>query len=98
MKYILFFITCFSFAQQTQFVDFKSVSGQLKLNAAEKSLSGSVDYAFEVLQPIDTIKIDAKSMEFTQVKVDGKEVFFVNTDKELKIVNHFLKGTKHLTF
>jgi len=98
MKYILFFITCFSFAQQTQFVDFKSVSGQLKLNAAEKSLSGSIDYAFEVLQPIDTIKIDAKNMEFTQVKVDGKEVVFVNSGKELKIVNHFQKGKNHLTF
>ena len=98
MKYILFFITCFSFAQQTQFVDFKSVSGQLKLNAAEKSLSGSIDYAFEVLQAIDTIKIDAKNMEFTQVKVDGKEVVFVNSGKELKIVNHFQKGKNHLTF
>jgi len=98
MKYILFFITCFSFAQQTQFVDFKSVSGQLKLNAAEKSLSGSIDYAFEVLQPIDTIKIDAKNMEFKQVKVDGKEVVFVNSGKELKIVNHFQKGKNHLTF
>lgn len=98
MKYILFFITCFSFAQQTQFVDFKSVSGQLKLNAAEKSLSGSIDYAFEVLQPIDTIKIDAKNMEFTQVKVDGKEVVFVNSGKELKVVNHFQKGKSHLTF
>jgi len=98
MKYILFFITCFSFAQQTQFVDFKSVSGQLKLNAAEKSLSGSIDYAFEVLQPIDTIKIDAKNMEFTQVKVDGKEVVFVNSGKELKVVNHFQKGKNHLTF
>jgi aminopeptidase N len=98
MKYILFFITCFSFAQQTQFVDFKSVSGQLKLNAAEKSLSGSIDYAFEVLQPIDTIKIDAKNMEFKHVKVDGKEVVFVNSGKELKIVNHFQKGKNHLTF
>jgi aminopeptidase N len=98
MKYILFFITCFSFAQQTQFVDFKSVSGQLKLNAAEKSLSGSIDYAFEVLQAIDTIKVDAKNMEFTQVKVDGKEVVFVNSGKELKIVNHFQKGKNHLTF
>jgi aminopeptidase N len=98
MKYILLFITCFSFAQQTQFVDFKSVSGQLKLNAPEKSLSGSVDYTFDVLQPIDTIKIDAKNMEFTQVKIDGKEVLFVNSGKELKIVDNFQKGLKHLTF
>ncbi|PWB25434.1 M1 family metallopeptidase [Flavobacterium sp. HTF] len=98
MKYILFFISCFSFAQQTQFVDFKSVSAQLKLNAQEKSLSGSIDYAFDVLQPTDTIKIDAKNMEFTQVKIDGKEVIFVNTGKELKIAYNFQKGKNHLTF
>ncbi|RZJ53731.1 MAG: M1 family peptidase [Flavobacterium sp.] len=99
MKYIfLLFISSLSFAQQTQFVDFKSVSGQLKLNATEKSVSGSVNYDFDVLQPIDTIRIDAKNMEFTQMKIDGKEVVFVNTGKQLQIVDHFQKGKKHLTF
>ena len=98
MKYIFLFITSFVFAQQTQFVDFKSVNGQLKLNATEKSVSGIVDYRFEVLKPIDTIKIDAKNMEFSNVQLNNKEVVFSNTGKELQIVNNFQKGENRLTF
>ena len=98
MKYILLFITSFVFAQQTQFVDFKSVSGQLKLNPKEKVVSGLVDYQFEVLKPIDTIRIDAKNMEFSEVKIDHKKVVFLNTGKELQIINNFQKGINNLTF
>ena len=98
MKYIFLFITSFVFAQQTQFVDFKSVSGQLKLNAVEKSVSGTVDYRFEVLKPIDTIKIDAKSMEFYKVQIDNKDAIYINTGKELQILNNFQKGENRLTF
>jgi aminopeptidase N len=47
------------FAQQTRFVDFKSVSGQLTLDARE-SVAGSLHYWLEVLKPIDTI-IDAQT-------------------------------------
>lgn len=98
MKYILLLITSFIFAQQTQFVDFKSVSGQLKFSTNEKSVSGSVDYQFEVLKPIDTIKIDAKNMEFSKVKINQKEAVFINTGKELQIVYDFQKGKNNLTF
>ncbi|SHL38178.1 M1 family metallopeptidase [Flavobacterium chilense] len=98
MKYLFLFITGFAFAQQTQFVDFKSVNGQLKLNAIEKSVSGNVDYQFEVLKPVDTIKIDARNMEFSKVQIDNKEVVFINTGKELKIIGNFQKGENHLTF
>jgi len=98
MKYLFLFITGFAFAQQTQFVDFKSVNGQLKLNAIEKSVFGMVDYQFEVLKPLDTIKIDAKNMEFSKVQIDNKDVVFINTGKELQIVGYFQKGENHLTF
>ena len=98
MKYILLFITSFVFAQQTQFVDFKSVSGQLKLDTKEKVVSGLVNYQFEVLKPVDTIRIDAKNMEFSEVKIDQKKVVFVNTGKELQIINNFQKGINNLTF
>lgn len=37
-------------------------------------------------------------MEFTNVKIDGKDVVFVNTGKELQILNNFQKGNNHLTF
>ncbi|KRD10430.1 aminopeptidase [Flavobacterium sp. Root901] len=98
MKYILFFITTFVFAQQTKYVDFKSVSGELNIIDSQKIIYGQVDYNFDVLQPIDTIKIDAKNMQFTNVQLDGKDVVFVNTGKELQIINNFQKGNNHLTF
>lgn len=98
MKYILLFITSFLFAQQTQFVDFKSVSGQLKINTNEKLIFGSVDYQFEVLKSVDTIHIDAKNMEFTKVELNQKEVVFINTGKQLQIVYNFQKGKNNMTF
>jgi len=98
MKYIFLFITSFVFAQQTQFVDFKSVNGQLKLNATDKSVYGIVDYRFEVLKPIDTIKIDAKNMEISRVQLDNKDVVYINTGKELQILSNFQKGENQLTF
>ncbi|WP_426485166.1 M1 family metallopeptidase [Flavobacterium sp. 2] len=98
MKYIFLFFTGFIFAQQTQFVDFKTASGQLTLNAKEKSISGSVDYGFTILKPIDTIKIDAKNMEFSKVQINNKDVVFVNSGKQLQIIGNFQKGDNHLTF
>ncbi len=70
----------------------------MKLNATEKSVSGTVDYQFKVLKPVDTIKIDAKNMEFSRVQIDQKEAVFINTGKELQIIGNFQKGENHLTF
>ncbi|MDQ6472794.1 M1 family metallopeptidase [Flavobacterium sp. LHD-80] len=98
MKYIFFLITSFAFAQQTQFVDFKSVNAQLTLNSKEKSVSGTVDFGFSVSKPIDTIKIDAKNMEFSKVQIDNKDVVFVNSGKQLQLIGNFQKGENHLTF
>jgi aminopeptidase N len=64
MKYLFILISSLAFAQQTRFVDFKSVSGQLTLDA-KKSVAGSLHYWLEVLKPIDTIKIDCTNMSFT---------------------------------
>jgi len=98
MKYIFLLFTGFIFAQQTQNVDFKSVSGQLLLNSKEKIVSGGVDFQFEVLKDCDTISLDAKNMEFSNVKINDKEVVFINTTKQLKIVFPFTKSQNHLTF
>lgn len=98
MKYILLFFTVLGFAQQTQFVDFKSVSAQLKINANEKSVSGLADYQFEVLKPVDTINIDARNMEFSKVEINQKQAVFINTGKQLQIISHFQKGKNQLTF
>ena len=65
MRYlILFFFSIFSFSQQITKVDFKSVVAKITINPTEKTISGDVKYDFDVLQTVDTIKIDAKNMPF----------------------------------
>ncbi|MDO8315946.1 MAG: M1 family metallopeptidase [Flavobacterium sp.] len=98
MKYLFFFISTFTFAQQTQFVDFKSVLGKIAINPNEKTVSGDVNYDFNVLKPIDTIKIDAQNMEFTDLKLNGKPINYINTQKQLQIIFPFKKGENNLTF
>ncbi|MDI6046709.1 M1 family metallopeptidase [Flavobacterium yafengii] len=98
MKYLFFFISTFTFAQQTQFVDFKSVLGKISVNPIEKTVSGDVDYDFDVLKSIDTIKIDAQNMEFSDLKLNGKSINYINTQKQLQIIFSFKKGKNNLTF
>ncbi|SFF39771.1 M1 family metallopeptidase [Flavobacterium xueshanense] len=98
MKYLFFFISSFTFAQQTQFVDFKSVLGKIAVNPIEKTVSGTIDYDFEVLKSIDTIKIDAQNIEFSDMKLNGKTINYINTQKQLQIIFPFKKGKNNLTF
>ncbi|MGO4903908.1 M1 family metallopeptidase [Flavobacterium sp. W20_MBD1_R3] len=98
MKYLFFFISTFIFAQQTQFVDFKSVLGKISINPIEKTVSGAVDYDFNILKPTDTIKIDAQNMEFSNLKLNGKLVNYINTEKQLQLIFPFKKGKNKLTF
>ena len=86
MKFIFLFLCSFAVAQQTKFVDFKSVSGKVILNAKEKSVSGQANYFLEVLQPTDSIAIDAQNMSFSVVKMNGKEVPFINTGKQIQFI------------
>lgn len=98
MKYLFLLISTFTFAQQTQFVDFKSVLGTIAINSATKTVSGTVTYEFQVLKPIDTLKIDAQKMTFSDLKLNGKVINYCNTQKQLQLIFPFKKVKNQLTF
>lgn len=98
MRYLLLFLSTISFAQQTQFVDFKSVLGQISINPTDKSVSGLVNYEFEVLKSIDTIKIDAQNMIVSDLIMNGKIIKYTNTGKQLQLIYPFKKGRNKLSF
>ncbi len=98
MKYLFLLISALTFAQQTKFVDFKSVSGQITINPDEKSISGLVRYWFDVLNPVDTIKIDAQNMTFSEVKMKGTEIHFTTNGKQLLLIYPFKKGKNTISF
>ncbi|HSD08951.1 M1 family metallopeptidase [Flavobacterium sp.] len=98
MKYLFLFVTTFIFAQQTKSVDFKTVIGNLSINPDNKSISGTVTYTFEVLKPIDTIKIDAQNMTFSALELNAKKIQFETNGKELLLIYPFQKGKNTVQF
>jgi aminopeptidase N len=98
MKFLFLFLTTFAFAQQTKSVDFKSVNGKITIDPSSKSISGAVTYYFEVVKPIDTIKIDAQNMTFSEVELNGKKFPFVTNEKELLLIYPFQKGKNFIQF
>jgi aminopeptidase N len=93
----LFFIQL-SFAQQIDKVDFIKCDALLFPNASDKSISGTITYEFKVTKIIDTIKIDAKNMEFSDVMINGELVKFHNSGKTLDLFEGFIRGKNKVTF
>jgi aminopeptidase N len=98
MKYVFLLLSAFSFAQQTKFVDFKSVLGKIEINPIEKSVSGEVTYDFEVKSVIDTIRIDAQNMTFTNLKINNTVVNYKNSGKKIALFEGYKIGKNTLTF
>lgn len=98
MKYLFLLISTITFAQQTKFVDFKSVSGKITINPKERSVSGKVRYWFDVLKSIDTIKIDAQNMTFSEVEMNENKIKFTTNGKQLLLIFPFQKGKNTISF
>lgn len=99
MRQLVFLLFSISiFAQKTPKVDFTKCNGNITINPVEKKVLGFVQYDFVVNQAIDTIRIDAQKMNFYDVKINGQNVKFDSSGKELKLFEGFRKGKNKLTF
>lgn len=96
----LLFITIISFGFSQQFpkVDFISSRASLEINPVKQNVWGSVEYDFMVNEILDTIRIDAKKMTFTDVKINGKSVAYKVSDKELLLYEGYELGEHKLSF
>jgi aminopeptidase N len=91
-------MSLFSFAQQTKSVDFTSVIGKSEINALDKSVAGEVTYNFEIINSIDTIKIDAQNMDFSNLKINNIQVKVSNNRKQILLFEGYKLGVNQLTF
>lgn len=87
----------FCFGQKSK-VDFLSINAQLHLNPTEKSVGGNMQVKFKVLEPQDSVFLDAKNMNFSSLKVNNQEVQFKSTSQHLIILQTFKKGNYNLSF
>ncbi|KAF2519260.1 M1 family metallopeptidase [Flavobacterium salilacus subsp. salilacus] len=97
--FLSLFITSLTFAQQTQKVDFKTCDAAISFDVLQKKVMGTVTYTFEVLdKKTDTIYIDARNMQFTDVTINGKKAGWVNSATALKLYKGYKKGNNTVTF
>ena len=96
MKYFILLFAILSFSQQTKNVNFISAEATLTINDKDKSISGTVDYDFIVFSPIDTVRIDAKNMNFSTIIINEKVVPFKNSGKELLLFMGYKNGLNKL--
>ncbi|WP_159023993.1 M1 family metallopeptidase [Formosa sp. L2A11] len=93
MKYFLYlFLSTFSsllWGQQIDDVDFKSITANVIINPIQKEISGDVTYIFDVLNPTDSVFIDAKQMEISKVMLNKREILFKNDGKKLWLLVPF---------
>jgi len=95
---LLFFISPF-YAQQTAYVDFKSVNAQLSIFPEKQAVGGFLTIQFKILKPVDSIFIDAINMDFKTVNLDGNKVLYSNDGKKLWLKHIFKKDfTYKLSF
>ena len=88
--FLFFLLISFgSFAQQTSTVDFKHLKAQLAIIPSEEKVEGNLSFTFDVLEAIDSVFIDARKMDFREVKLNGKKADFFKDENRLWIVSDF---------
>lgn len=99
LSVFILFIYSLGFGQQTQKVDFITASADLSFDVPSKKIMGKLSYVFNVSdKKTDTIFIDAHSMQFTDVKINGKKAGWSSSAKALKLYKGFKKGKNTLEF
>ena len=91
----LFFFIGFSFGQQIKNVDFIKCEALLFPDLNNKSISGNVHYLFEIENEIDTVKIDAKNMEFFEINLNDskdKDYKYFYANNQLILFEGLKKG------
>ncbi|APG60025.1 M1 family metallopeptidase [Christiangramia salexigens] len=96
-KYLKFLFLLFSvllFSQepesnQIEAFDFTKVSGRVKIYPEKARVEGALTYVFEVLKPADTLRIDGRKMDFTDVRFNGDPVKFFSDEKGLYVLGDF---------
>lgn len=97
---VILLLTGFTvFAQQTKKVDFITANAYLTFDVPQKKVMGKMKYTFEVFdKKTDTIFIDAKNMQFSDVTINKKKVGWTSSANALKLYKGFKKGKNTLEF
>lgn len=92
--FFMFFVASL-FAQQTQTVDFLEIKAEVSPNASNRTVTGSMTVKFKVLQPTDSVYMDAVKMKLTYIP--ESELYISSTEKKIWFVANFQKDKIYTT-
>ncbi|MCJ7465287.1 MAG: M1 family metallopeptidase [Maribacter sp.] len=94
----LFFLICsWVPAQHQDKVNFLHADVAVAPIPEKRQLNGSVTYTLDVLADVDSIFLDAKNLDFSNVRLNSRKVDFINNGKTISVKKKFKKGkTYHL--
>ncbi len=92
-KLILFLFFPVLLFGQKQAVDFQTVQAEIKINALEKQVSGTVIYQFKPTENLDSLWLNAYDMTFVKVSLKNTETSYKNTDNKLILYKKFKKDS-----
>ena len=91
-KFFTFFLVLISFfgnAQQTEVVDFVSVTAEILPNASEENVQATVSYQFKILQKTDSVYLDAIDMKVFDVH--SKKITISSEGEKIWFTGNFRK-------
>ena len=99
-QFLLLFVafTSFAVAQvnpdlgQNQNVNYLQLDAEVSILPKAKTVSGKTIFKVEILNAVDSIFIDAKKMEFSEVLINGKKAKYSNDGSRIWIKNKFKKA------
>ena len=97
-KFLFLLLPFFSFAQQTTKIDFIECNASVVPHFETKTIDGTVVYKFQLLSEMDSIRIDAKNMYFSDVAINGTPVNYKNNKKEIILFEGYKKGANEVSF
>ncbi len=101
--FLLFFVafTSIALAQENRNLnqglnlDFLQLDAEVSIFPKTKTVSGNTLFKVQILNHIDSLFIDAKNMEFSEVLVNNKKVKFSNDGSRIWIKNQFKAGNNY---
>ncbi|AVR45787.1 aminopeptidase [Christiangramia fulva] len=74
---------------QTDFFDFKEARAIIRIFPEGNKVEGNINFVFDVLKSSDSLHIDGKNMQFSEVTLNGKPVKFKKDENGIFLLRKF---------
>ncbi len=80
---------------QTDHFDFKKLEAEIEIIPSNSEVKGDVAYTFDIISPKDTLFIDGKKMEFSNIQYNGDPIEHYSDENGIYLISKFSPAKDH---